>query len=227
MNISENGLLLIERFEGFVGHPYWDPFGHVWTRGYGETEGISGASPTISAAQAQANLKRLLGEEYEPAVREIQGLNQNQYDALCSFVWNVGPGAIGPQTTLGRFLRAHEFGNAANALLAYDHAGSQVVPDLVMRRQTERALFLTPIANPLAVLEPDERRAVTEYDRDARHPHMHEHVLKELRAQMIAFRKAIWVAAERGVLPDGKPTEKGWDVRNRGHRYQILLSRTS
>ncbi len=66
--------------------------------------------------------------------------------------------------------------------------------------------------DPLAVLMPGERVAVNRAAHD--------------RAQLVFLRKAIWVAAERGRLPDGKPTEKGWSVRNRRERYQLLLART-
>jgi hypothetical protein len=66
--------------------------------------------------------------------------------------------------------------------------------------------------DPLAVLTPGERLAVGRSDRD--------------HAQLVFLRKAIWVAAERGHLPNGKTTEKGWNIRNRRGRYQLLLSRT-
>lgn len=227
MHVSEKGLRLIEQFEGFVGHPYWDPYGHVWTRGYGETEGITAASPTISQEQAQGNLRRRLEEFYEPSIRALGvELNQNQWDALCSFAWNVGSGDVAPGSQIGNLLRAHRWEAAADAMLAYDHAGGQVLQDLVMRRQTERALFLTPVADPLAVLLPKERQEVDRLNTLELHPHLHGHGIAVVKARLVVFRKAIWLAAERGVLPDGKPTAKGWEVADRARRYQILLART-
>jgi len=228
MQISDSGLRLIERFEGFVSHPYWDPYGRVWTRGYGETEGIGADSPPISQREAQQRLARLVGERYAPAVRAIEGLNQNQFDALCSFVWNVGPGAIGPGTTLGRLLRAREWSQAADALLAYVHAGGQVLQGLVTRRQAERALFMGPVThtNPLGALLGHERIAVETYDHLARHPRLHRHQLARLRQALVSGRKDIWQAAEHGVLPNGQHTTPGWGVEHRKARYEILLSRT-
>ena len=73
-------------------------------------------------------------------------LNKNQIDALCSFVWNLGPGSM--SWDVGRLLRARNYEGAANAMLAYDRAGGQVLPGLVRRRQAERALFLTPVQKP-------------------------------------------------------------------------------
>ena len=228
MQISQNGLRLIERFEGFISHPYWDPYGRVWTRGYGETEGIGADSPSISQGEAQQRLARLVDERYAPAVREIAGLNQGQFDALCSFVWNVGPGAIGAPTRLGSLLRERAWEEAANAMLAYDHAGGQVLPGLVTRRQAERALFLEPVTqpNPLGVLTRGEQRRVEAYDHLRHRPHLHYHRLAQLREALVAGRKDIWQAAERGILPGGQHTTPGWDLDHRKARYEILLSRT-
>jgi lysozyme len=144
-HISAKGLHLIEGFEGWSSCPYWDPYGHVWTRGYGETEGIGSGSACISRARGEANLKRLVESRYEWALRALGvPLNPNQWDALCSFVWNLGAG-IFQGTTVGSDLRGHRFGLAAGAMLAYVHAGGQVLSGLVTRRRAEVHLFLTPV----------------------------------------------------------------------------------
>jgi lysozyme len=226
MHISEKGLQLIERFEGFVSHPYWDAYGKVWTRGYGETEGIHAGSPPISQAAAQAKLKLLVEERYEPVLRGIAGLNQDEWDALCSFVWNVGPGAVAAGTTIGNDLRARNMHAAADSMLGWVHAGGVVLQGLVTRRHAEVALMLTKATDPLAVLEPHEREEVDRYDKLLKRPHLHEHGVKVVHARLVALRKAIWVAAERGHAPHGGLTEKGWGIHHRGQRYHILLSRT-
>ncbi len=226
MKISENGLRLIERFEGFSSRPYFDPFGRVYTRGYGETEGITASSPPITQSEAQANLQRLIDERYAPAVRALGDLNRNEFDGLCSFVWNVGTGAIGADTDLGRLLRERKWQDAMGVLREYVRAAGVVLQGLVTRRDAEAALILTPVANPLDVLDSKERAAVDAYDADGRHPRLHAHALAKLRAELVTMRKVIWTAAERGKLPDGKPTEKGWEIDNRARRYNILLART-
>lgn len=141
MNISSHGLALIESFEGYSYNAYWDSYGRVWTVGYGETQGV-GSGSTMTRAQAQADLERRVASEYEPAIKNLGvPLNQNQFDALCSFVWNLGPGSM--SWDVGRYLRAHEYQRAADAMLEYDRAGGVVLAGLVRRRQAERALFLT------------------------------------------------------------------------------------
>jgi GH24 family phage-related lysozyme (muramidase) len=162
-HIDAKGLHLIEGFEGWSSCPYWDPYGRVWTRGYGETEGIGSGSACISRARGEANLKRLVESRYEWALRGLSvSLNQNQWDALCSFLWNVGAG-IFQGTTVGADLRGRRFGAAANAMLAYVHAGGQVLPGLVSRRRAEVRLFLTPVSHPARDRTAEHRRLLALY----------------------------------------------------------------
>jgi len=149
MELSTNGANLIASFEGFVPHPYQDSVG-VWTIGCGTTEinGVHVTSSThpVTKAQAIALLKQQVQNIYGHAVNELNlPLNQNQFDALCSFTYNVGPGAIGPTMTVGKCLRAHNWRGAADGLLLWDRAGGAVLEGLLHRRQAERALFLKPV----------------------------------------------------------------------------------
>jgi len=139
--ISVNGEHLIEGFEGFVSCPYWDSYGGVWTRGYGETEGIHSGSSCISQSNAQARLGYLVEARYQWAVNELgPGLNQNQVDALDSFAWNLGAGIF--YGTLRSDLVSHQYWAATRLMLQYDHAGGAVLSGLQRRRQQEVALFL-------------------------------------------------------------------------------------
>lgn len=86
---------------------------------------------------------------YGAAVNALRlPLNQNQFDALVSFVYNVGPGGVAPSTQVGKHLRAHDWKAAADALLAWDKAGGHALPGLTRRRQAERALFLKAVKVP-------------------------------------------------------------------------------
>lgn len=214
MHISNAGLRLIEEFEGFSGVPYWDPFGRVWTRGYGETEGISRNSPHISRAQGQANLRRLVETRYEWAIRQLGvGLfNQNQWDALCSFAWNLGAGIF--TGSLRAALQSKQWRVAAQHMLAYDHAGGQVLAGLARRRRLEVDLFLH---RPEAYVPGDERRWEHEYDqlrgRRGPWPRMRRRVLRRTMTQR---RKLIWRLAQK----------TGWHTLNRAARWRSLLSRT-
>lgn len=138
--ISEKGVDLIASFEGFVPNPYRDAVG-VWTIGYGHTAGVGPTTPRLTQKQAMALLRRDLERTYVPPVRRIKGLNQNQFDALVSVVYNLGPGVIQKGHTLGDALARGDLRSAADAILLYDKAGGKALPGLTRRRQTERRLF--------------------------------------------------------------------------------------
>ncbi|ADB50160.1 glycoside hydrolase family protein [Conexibacter woesei] len=157
--ISADGLALIEQFEGFFAHPYDDPAGHA-TVGYGhllhfgpvtavDRRGrwlAAQATPgRLTPAEARELLRQELAEKYEPAVRALRlSLTQHQHDALVSFVYNVGTGALGAETGIGRALRAQRWSAAADELLRWDKAGHppRPLPGLTRRRRAERELFL-------------------------------------------------------------------------------------
>jgi lysozyme len=151
MNVSKVGVDLIKSFEGFVGHPYQDEVG-VWTIGYGHTEGVGPRSKHITEKQASELLRKDLDKKYAPPVSRLGiKLNQNEFDALVSFVYNLGPGILERSHTIGVELRRPRKGdgswkrNVANAMLLYDHAGSHVSPGLTRRRRAEHDLFLKPV----------------------------------------------------------------------------------
>jgi lysozyme len=143
MHISERGIRMIEGFEGFVDHQYDDGTG-VMTIGYGTTRADVDPLPTtMTQAEAEQFLRRKLAEKYEPAVNALDvPLNQNQFDALVSLVYNCGIGAM--QWQIGRDLRARNYPAAAEDFGRYVYAGGRVLQGLVNRRHAERALFLTP-----------------------------------------------------------------------------------
>lgn len=215
MTVSQVGVSLIKGFEGFSSKPYRDAVG-VWTIGYGHTEGVSAASRPLTEPQAADLLKHDLDSKYAPFVNALQlPLTQNQFDALVSFVYNVGPGGISQNTGVGRALRAHDWGAAANKLLEWDKAGGQTLLGLKRRREAERALFLK--SSPY--FTDNERRWIAEYDRlhkaNPTGPRQ-----RALRRAMTRERKAVWVAAH---VPGGG----GWNKNNRLNRYNALKARTA
>jgi lysozyme len=224
--IPLKALEIIEEFEGFSSRVYWDSYGRVYTRGFGETEGIHADSPPISRERAQANLKNLLEDRYYYAIKDIgKDFNENEISSILSTLWNLGAGIIAQGTELGDFLREGKFTHYANALLNYDHAGGVVLPGLRTRREEERKLFLTPmsITNPLDVLYPEELEFVDQYlGTDIAH---HPIEKKKLYKKLVFFRKSIWEAAEHGHFRDkGRwiDTDKGWNINNRRSRYNLL-----
>lgn len=147
-SVSPVGVALLKRFEGFSGRPYQDSVG-VWTIGYGHTEGVGPGTPHITEPQASALLTRDLNRKYAPAVNALRlPLNQNQFDALVPFGYNLGVGIFGPSHTIGQALRRKAWRAAADSMLLYDKAGGRVLEGLRRRRVAERALFLKPVVPP-------------------------------------------------------------------------------
>jgi lysozyme len=218
MHISPAGLLLIERFEGFSSKPYWDSLGGVWTRGFGETEGIHSGSPAITVTQGSTNLKARIERYYEPSIRALGvELNQDQWDALCSFTWNLGAG-IFQGTTIGAELRARNWLAAANSMLAYDHAGGEVVEGLKIRREAERRVFLSAVAKPPYV-PADEQRWRREWETLRGHRSLAAHRRRVvLKRTMIARAEAIEKVA--------KSQRNGWHILNRQARFDALKALT-
>lgn len=139
MKISKTGLNLIEKYEGLRLTAYKDPVG-IWTIGYGHTKGVY-AGQTITKAQAEEFLKEDVANA-ETAVNKYMNkyhFNQNQYDALVSFAYNIG--SIDQLTGYGR----RTIKEISEKILAYNRAGSEILLGLVRRRAEEQALFDTTI----------------------------------------------------------------------------------
>ena len=111
MNISQNGINLIKQFEGLRLKAYQCAAG-VWTIGYGHTSGVK-KGDKITPKQAEDFLRSDL-EKFENAINNlvIAELNQNQFDALVSFVFNIGINAF-KQSTMLKFLNNNSFPLAA------------------------------------------------------------------------------------------------------------------
>ncbi len=158
MRISDSGIDLLRRFEGLELEAYQDIAG-VWTIGYGHTGPDVEPGMRISKEEAEALLRRDLRSR-EDAVDRLSSvaLNQNEFDALVSFIYNVGAEAFGRSTARRRLNRGDRFG-AADALTWWNKATVggvlREVMGLTRRRAAERALFLTPVEPPL-VREPEK-----------------------------------------------------------------------
>lgn len=137
MKTSQRGIDLIKEFEGCRTEAYLCPAG-VWTIGYGHTAGVK-QGDKISAEQAEQLLKDDL-VVYEAKVNKYSkyNWNQNQFDALVSFAYNIG--SIDQLTSNGR--RSIETISAK--ILEYNKAGGKTLEGLVRRRKAERDLFEEP-----------------------------------------------------------------------------------
>lgn len=143
METSNKGIELIQKFEGLRLTAYKCPAG-VWTIGYGHTKGVQ-SDMKISQAQATQFLKEDL-KSCEKCVNQYVkvGLNQNQFDALVSFTFNCGGGALKSSTLLKK-LNKGDYTGAANEFLRWNKSNGKVLNGLIKRRKAEKELFLTPI----------------------------------------------------------------------------------
>lgn len=141
MKISQTGLDKIKRHEGLRLYPYKDEAGH-WTIGYGHKLLPGEWYDKINEQQAEDLLRQDLAIA-ESAVNDLVKvpLSQNQYDALVSFVYNVGVNAF-RESTLLRKLNAGDYTGAAAEFPRWKYAGGKVSSILVRRRAREQDLFV-------------------------------------------------------------------------------------
>ncbi len=140
MKTSIVGLNLIKGFESFSPVKYFCPAGKP-TIGYGH---VIRPGETFGRIDEETG-QELLAEDCGIAENFINattpGLSQNEFDALVSFVFNVGVGNY-DSSTLKKKLKAGDKAGAAEEFLKWDHVHGEVMPGLARRRAAERALFL-------------------------------------------------------------------------------------
>ena len=149
MQVSDAGIELIKSFEGFRANAYPDPKsgGDPWTVGYGTTK-FPSARPVkkgdyVTPAQAEMYLR----EDVKKFANSVDALvtvplKQCQYDALVSFVYNLGATNFRTSTLLKK-LNAKDYKGAADEFLRWVSPGSSVEAGLRRRRTAERDLFLS------------------------------------------------------------------------------------
>jgi len=140
MNVSPNCAAITKQFESCQLEAYQDPIGK-WTVGYGHT------GPDVYAGLKidQARADYLLMLDLQSAQNTVNNLvepqiNQNQFDALCDFVFNVGAGNFKGSTLLS-LVNAKDFDAATKEFSKWNKAGGKVLPGLTKRRAAEAELF--------------------------------------------------------------------------------------
>ncbi|MCC3473789.1 MULTISPECIES: glycoside hydrolase family protein [unclassified Microcoleus] len=139
--INQEGLKLVQSFEGLYLEAYRDPVG-VWTIGWGATEGVY-PGMKITVAEAEKMLQDEL-EKFEAAVADavkVQ-INDDQFSALVCFSYNLGARSLSDSMLL-KLLNEGKFQEAADQFPRWDKAGGQSLLGLSRRRRAERALFLS------------------------------------------------------------------------------------
>lgn len=140
MRTTAKGLALIKEFEGLRLEAYLCPAG-VWTIGWGHTKGVEkGDRIDISAAE------KYLREDIEEAERGIEKLvkvklNDNQFSALVSFVFNFGETKFRSSTLLRVINTDPHSPNVAVQFRRWVYADGKISQGLIRRREAEVKLY--------------------------------------------------------------------------------------
>lgn len=152
MNISDKGVKFICEFEGYFDTAYKDIAG-IWTIGYGTIKYPNGTPVKKGDKCTHEQAERWLAfevNEKSAYFNQVLGrlnfeLNQNQYDALCSFFYNVGIGKCYEGTTMGDAIYSKDLVKIAEAFLVYckyTKFGIKLTSKgLLRRRKAEKELF--------------------------------------------------------------------------------------
>ena len=148
MKTSAKGVKLICDFEGFRASAYLDPVG-IPTIGFGFTLGVKmGDAMTYDAARQRMARELIVYERGVLAACTVRP-NQNQFDALVCFSWNVGVAGM----TGSSVIKAHNRGDSQSAARAFglwNKAGGKVFAGLTRRRAAEGAMYLEPVPDDVS-----------------------------------------------------------------------------
>ena len=139
LKISQEGIALIKKFEGCELTAYQCSAG-VWTIGYGHTKGIE-EGMEITQQEAEDMLVEEL-HEYENYINDnvTAPLSQNQFDAMVSWVYNLGPANLKASTLL-KVLNAGDYDGVPAQIKRWNKAGGVTLDGLIRRREAESLLF--------------------------------------------------------------------------------------
>jgi|TARA_B100000035_G_C20572006_1_gene367222 lysozyme len=140
LKTSAEGLSLIKKFEGCELYAYQCSAG-VWTIGYGHTKDVE-PGMQITKEDAEEMLVEEL-HEYESYINDFvtAPLSQNQFDALVSWVYNLGPANLKSSTML-KVLNAGNYDEVPAQMKRWNKAGGKRLEGLIRRREAESLLFL-------------------------------------------------------------------------------------
>ena len=139
MNISQEGISLIKKFEGCELEAYKCAAG-VWTIGYGHTKNVK-EGDSITKEEAETLLVNELMDycNYVDLYVKVP-LKQNQFDALVSWTYNIGPTNLQSSTML-KFLNAGDYHLIPTQIKRWNKAKGQVLEGLTRRREAEALMF--------------------------------------------------------------------------------------
>lgn len=139
MKTSDKGIGLIKKYEGLRLKAYLCP-AKVWTIGYGHTGGVK-SGDVVSEAQAEALLRTDLVKFEKVVSSSGLLLNQNQFDALVSFTYNVGAGNFANSTLFRTIKQNPSDKKIREEFLRWVYAAGKMLPGLKSRRIDESNLY--------------------------------------------------------------------------------------
>jgi lysozyme len=148
MKISQNGLDLLKRFEGVRLKPYLCPAGiatiSIGCTYYEDGTKVRMTDPEISQARATEIFLNVL-KHYESSVDSFtrDDITQNQFDALVSFAYNVGTGALKKSTLLKKVNADPNDKFIESQFLIWNKVKGVEVKGLTLRRQAESKLYFS------------------------------------------------------------------------------------
>lgn len=146
MEVSERGLELIEEFEGFRSEPYRCPAG-VPTIGYGTTRYPDGRTvtlddPPIDETQAEGYLRWDVSKAAKAVEQYVtKPLDQNQFDALVSFTYNLGAGNLERSTLLKKVNKDPDDPSIGHEFMRWSYVDNKPSRGVARRRRAEAQLY--------------------------------------------------------------------------------------
>ena len=147
-NVSKNGLNLVKKFEGLKLKPYLCSAG-VPTIGYGNTFYEDGKKVTLNDSLiTEERASDLLGMTIKSFEKHVDSfcrddINQNQFDALVSFAYNLGPYNLKNSTLLKKVNANPNDPTIRDEFMKWTKAGGKVLKGLVERRKAEADLYFS------------------------------------------------------------------------------------
>lgn len=144
---SENCYKLIKKYEGFSSKPYKCPAG-IPTIGYGSTFYLNGNKVTMKdtpiSEEVALSILFSVVEDFSKKVEKLLKVpvNQNQFDALVDFSYNLGIGNF-QKSTLLKLINNKDFIGASKQFKKWNKSNGKVLNGLTNRRKEEEVLFLS------------------------------------------------------------------------------------
>lgn len=148
MKLDDKGYKLITKFEGLSLKPYLDSI-KVPTIGYGNTYYLNGKRVTLLdkeiTKQEAFDMFKEIANRFGKRVDELvtSNINQNQYNSLVSFAYNVGTGNFASSTLLKKVNKNPNDLTIKDEFLRWNKAGGKVINGLTNRRNEEAIIYFS------------------------------------------------------------------------------------